>query len=90
MNNKKTNEQGTYIGNKFSTNKPVFKQFKRADSNCSNNLIGGIAGVGMSYSCKMQMIDIINNNPTAIIMEPNGELSKLVLDKLNIENGFKE
>lgn len=37
----------------------------------------GIAGAGMSYSCKLQMLNSLDNNSNAIVIDPEGEISKL-------------
>lgn len=40
-------------------------------------------GGGMSLICKLQAIDIINNNPNTMVVDPRGEIQDIVLEKLN-------
>lgn len=75
--------EGIYIGidiNKFPV---VLTRYTKKSNGNINRISIGEAGAGMSYSCKLQMLDSINKHPNAIVIDPKGEINNLVYDELH-------
>lgn len=72
-NRHKQNNYGIYIG--VESQEPVILDSHDMNSNKDINYIEiAKVGTGMSFSCKSQMLDSVNNYTHAIVIDPKSDL----------------
>lgn len=82
MKSKNQNNNGIYIGVEENASPVILRDTKKSNNFKSNYPIFAKAGEGMSFRCKLQALDILNNNPNTIVIDPKGEIQDLISEKL--------